>query len=51
VLAPNLCLVEPHGVWGLVLEAGGGAIQTDIVADLVRYLAQHELRKSAAGGL
>jgi len=31
-------LVDPHAVWGRLLQAGVGAIQTDIVADLVGYL-------------
>lgn len=32
-------LTDPNGVWGVLAEAGVGAIQTDTVADFKRWLA------------
>jgi glycerophosphoryl diester phosphodiesterase len=33
--------VDPHGVWGTLIEAGVGAIQTDLVEALPAWLAEH----------
>lgn len=37
-------LADPDAVWGALLEAGVGAIQTDAVADLVHYLSARGVR-------